>query len=285
MSTPEVHKMLRTRVSGSSDLAGVNVYSSDGVLINSSEVWPVPGISIADRKYFRELGSKSDSANAVEVVPSRFTGKWTAMFATKVAGPNGEFLGILTRGIGSERFEDFFRSLAIPPGDSIGLFLTDGTMFARYPRADDRMGQNFKASPVHQQVLARSDHGTIQIKSPIDGFDRIASARRLTNFPISVVATTKVDAALADWREQTRLLIAASALAALVVAVILYLIVRQLERQHRSSRHQLDTALNNMTQGLMLYDASSRIVLFNRRYVEMYGLSLDVIRPDGFFAT
>jgi PAS domain S-box-containing protein len=145
------------------------------------------------------------------------------------------------------------------------------------------LGQNFTTSPVHRQVLSKSDHGTIPLESPIDGVGRLASARRLTKFPIAIIATTTIDAALADWREQTKLLIAASVLAALVVMVILSLIVRQLARQYRSSRKQLDTALDNMTQGLMLYDTSSRIVLFNRRYVEMYGLSPDVIKPGRLF--
>jgi diguanylate cyclase (GGDEF)-like protein len=283
MSTLDVHETLRTKVSGSSDVAGVNVYSSDGVLINSSESWPVPTINMADRKYFQTLKANVDSGNLVEIVRSRFVGRWTVVFATKLVGPHGEFMGILSRGIDSEAFEDFFRSMAIPAGDSIGLFHTDGTMLARYPRAEAMLGQNFKASPVHQQILSHSDQGTIQLESPIDGAGRLASARRLTKFPISIIATTAVDAALADWREQTKLLIAASALAALVIAVILSLIVRQIARQYRLSRRQLDTALDNMTQGLMLYDASSRIVLFNRRYVEMYGLSLDVIKPGRLF--
>jgi diguanylate cyclase (GGDEF)-like protein len=283
MSTPEVHETLKTKVNGSSDVAGVNVFSSDGVLINSSEAWPVRTINIADRKYFRDLRANVDSGNLVEVVRSRFVGKWTVVFATKLVGRNGEFMGILTRGIDSETFEDFFRSMAVPAGGSIGLYHRDGTLLARYPHAEAMLGQNFKASPVHQQILSRSDYGTIQLESPIDGVGRLASTRRLTKFPISIIATTPIDAALADWREQTKLLIAASTLAALVIAVILSLIVRQLARQYRSSRRQLDTALDNMTQGLMLYDASSRIVLFNRRYVEMYGLSLDVIKPGRLF--
>jgi diguanylate cyclase (GGDEF)-like protein len=283
ISTLDVHETLRTKVGGSPDIAGVNVYSSDGVLINSSETWPVRVINIADRKYFRDLKANVDSGSLVEVVRSRFVDKWTVIFATKLVGLNGEFMGVLTRGIDSETFEDFFRSMAVPAGDAIGLYHTDGTLLARYPHAEAMLGQNFKASPVHQQVLSHSDQGTIQLKSPIDGVGRLASARRLTKFPISIISTTTVDAALADWREQTKLLIAASALAALVIAVILSLIVRRLARQYRSSRRQLDTALNNMTQGLMLYDASSRIVLFNRRYVEMYDLSFDVIKPGRLF--
>jgi diguanylate cyclase (GGDEF)-like protein len=283
MSTRDVHETLRSKVKGSSDVAGLNVYDSDGILVNSSEAWPVPAIDIADRRYFKDLKANPASATLAEVVRNRLVDKWALMFATRLAGANGEFMGLVTRGIDSEVFEDFFRSMAITPGDSIGLYHADGTLLARYPHAEAWTGRNFKASPVHQQVLARSDHGTIQLKSPIDGFDRLASARRLSKFPITIIATTTVAAALADWREQTKLLIAISALAALVIAVILTLIVGQLARQYRASRHRLDTALNNMTQGLMLYDASSRIVLFNRRYIEMYGLSLDIIKPGRLF--
>ncbi len=42
---------------------------------------------------------------------------------------------------------------------------------------------------------------------------------------------------------------------------------------------QLDTALNNMTQGLNLFDAEGRLVVCNERYLQMYGLSADVVKP------
>jgi PAS domain-containing protein len=38
-----------------------------------------------------------------------------------------------------------------------------------------------------------------------------------------------------------------------------------------------------MSQGLILFDSSERIVIFNQRYVEMYGLSTDVVRPGCAF--
>jgi diguanylate cyclase (GGDEF)-like protein len=284
MSTLATHEMLRAKVSESSDPARVNLFAADGALINASDIWPIPDVNIADRKYFSDLKSNAESAPLqIAIIQSRLAGKWTIAFARKIVGPNGEFLGVLSRGLDPDKFEEFFRSMALPPGASISLFHADGTMLARHPHVDSMIGQNFQASPVHQQILSKSDHGTIQLESPIDGSDRLASARHLSKFPISVIATTTIAAALADWREQTRLLITAAGLTALVIAVILSLIVRQLLRMHQSSRKRLDTALNNMTQGLMLYDASSRIVLFNRRYVEMYGLSLDVIRPGRLF--
>lgn len=41
----------------------------------------------------------------------------------------------------------------------------------------------------------------------------------------------------------------------------------------------LSLALNNMTQGVVMFDASERIVVCNGRYIEMYSLSPKVVKP------
>jgi methyl-accepting chemotaxis protein len=42
---------------------------------------------------------------------------------------------------------------------------------------------------------------------------------------------------------------------------------------------RLSTALNNMSQGLNMFDAQGRITLLNRRYLEMYRLSPEIVKP------
>ena len=66
--------------------------------------------------------------------------------------------------------------------------------------------------------------------------------------------------------------------------------MRKLSQQHRASqqrltleKQRLDTAVNNMTQGLLLFDSSQRLVICNQRYIEMYGLSADVVKPGCSF--
>lgn len=51
--------------------------------------------------------------------------------------------------------------------------------------------------------------------------------------------------------------------------------------RHRLRTHnrRLATALDNMSQGLCMFDAQGIIVVRNRRYVEMYKLSPDIVRP------
>jgi len=54
-------------------------------------------------------------------------------------------------------------------------------------------------------------------------------------------------------------------------------IERAKELQLQSFR--FEAALDNMTQGLCMFDRDKRLVVFNRRYAEMYNISPDKVRP------
>jgi diguanylate cyclase (GGDEF)-like protein len=289
LSGEDAHTALRTFVGGLVDTSGINVYDADGQLINSTLFWPVRAVNIADRGYFRELKSSSSPDAVVAPIRSRVMGAWITVVARKVVGSNGRFLGVITRGIPPASFESFFESLALGEGAAISILHRDGTMVGRYPHVEAMIGQNLSAAPV-QQLLVRENHGTIRLVSPIDGEDRLAAARALNNFPLSIVVAVKTSTVLADWREQTRSLIVAAALAALVIALTLFLIVRKLSKRHQDSerrialeKERLDTAINNMTQGLLLYDSDGRIVLRNQRYLEMYELPPELVKPGLHF--
>ena len=60
-----------------------------------------------------------------------------------------------------------------------------------------------------------------------------------------------------------------------IVGVIGALAYRRLGEQ----KSCLDTAINNITQGLTMFDKAGKLVLCNQRYIEMYGLSPAVVRP------
>jgi diguanylate cyclase (GGDEF)-like protein/PAS domain S-box-containing protein len=290
ISREDAHLTLQTLVSGASGTARINVFDADGDLINSSVSWPVPPINIADREYFKQFKNDPGAPDVVvSLVHSRFAKGWTTVIARKVVAPDGTLLGVVSRGISPASFEAFFESLSLGDGAAISLLHRDGTMLARYPHIDRMIGQNLSGAPV-QRLLQQADHGSIRVQSPVDGEDRLASARILRQFPLSVIATVKVSTALADWRAQTRTLVGAAGLSALVIAITLFLIVRKLSAQHRYAeqrlaleKERLDTAINNMSQGLLLYDEDARIVLCNQRYLDMYGLSPDVVKPGLHF--
>ena len=287
MSTPEAHETLRSKASVSSYIGSVNIFDSDGRLINSSDTWPVPPVNISDRGYFKTFKSEPQAAATLtQPVLSAFTGRWTTIVAHRLSGPNGAFLGVMARRIDPASYEKFFASVVLGKGAAIAMFHSDGTLLARFPHVDTMIGRNFKTAPVLQRVLADGRQRTLRVRSPIDQKDRLGSAAMLGRFPIAIVVTRTVSAALADWGAQTRLLVAAAILCAVVIAFILFLIIRQIARQNRDAQHRLelekqrlDTALNNMTQGLVLYDASARVVTTNQRYLDLHSLSADLVKP------
>jgi diguanylate cyclase (GGDEF)-like protein/PAS domain S-box-containing protein len=287
MSSPETHEMLRGKVSSVSYLGDIVIYDSEGNLINWSRAQALPNVSIAGRAYFQTFKSNARSEPVLlETVRSYIIDKWTTVVARRLDGPDGQFLGVMVRRIDPDSYQRYFASVALADGAAISLFDREGKMLARYPHVAGKIGKDYRNAPLVSKVLSEGGRHTLRVRSPIDGEERLGSAAPLAHFPLIIVATHTVSAALADWRAQTGFMIAAATLSAAIIALILALIIRQINRQNRevqqrieAERRRLDTALNNMSQGLILYSATGHIVTCNRRYADMFGLSTDVIKP------
>jgi diguanylate cyclase (GGDEF)-like protein len=287
MSSPAVHEMLQTKLAALPHVGALNLFNAQGWLINSSEVWPIPDVTIVDRRFFRDFTSGQPAPDMiVEPVRSKVTGNWTTILARRILGKNGEIIGFASRGVEPHHFENFVASLALNSESAILMIHRDGTIIARYPHDDGLVGRNIASTPLFKRVMALGGNASGRFTSMIQGEERVGSIRPMTNFPIFIVATTTVSNALADWRVQTKLQFCAALLAIIVVIVTISLSVRQLKGQHRAAQRQLaekgqhlDTAINNMTQGLLLFDASGHLVICNRRYIDMFGLSPDVVKP------
>ena len=126
MASPDIHLMLRAKLSALSYVGSINIFDSDGVLINSSSAWPVPPINVADRPYFKAFRSDPKSPDMlIEPVYSRITGAWTTVIARKVSGPQrrisrrhrqghraGQFRKVLRKPFARRRCRDRYVSIA-----------------------------------------------------------------------------------------------------------------------------------------------------------------------------
>jgi len=268
-SSEEFHRFLREKTSDQGDFAGVNVFDSEGRFLNSSERWPVPSLTLSDRKYFRTFKTDPNSPPVlIQLVESRISKGNTIVIARKVSSSEGAFLGMVTRSISPERFQSFFSTILLPDS-ALALLHRDGSLLASYPPFDQERMRDLQDSPFLTQVF--TDGYANASEGPLD----LASARSLQHYPIYVIATRTSSAALASWRRQTQTLNVAALLAAIVVVGMLAAIIRYLKEQHR----RLDIAVNNMSQGLLLFDASERLVLRNQQYVDMFGISPEVVKP------
>jgi diguanylate cyclase (GGDEF)-like protein len=55
--------------------------------------------------------------------------------------------------------------------------------------------------------------------------------------------------------------------------------LRQREEELRAQNVRFDAALNNMSQALLMFDSTARLVISNHRYQEMYALSPESVKP------
>jgi diguanylate cyclase (GGDEF)-like protein/PAS domain S-box-containing protein len=108
--------------------------------------------------------------------------------------------------------------------------------------------------------------------------------------PETAPAPAALNAGAAGGGKDTSAVAGAGAAAAAAAAIGLVVFMAGLLRRYRQSirrleseKQRLDAAIDNMPQGLLLFDASQRIVVCNRRYIEMYGLSPAVVKPGCTF--
>jgi diguanylate cyclase (GGDEF)-like protein len=108
--------------------------------------------------------------------------------------------------------------------------------------------------------------------------ERAGTITRLAACCMLLAAAVVGDIATSGWSLRERLLLTLVAVLAVAAGLLL--------RRHRltdqrlaAERRQLSIAVNNIPQGLVLYDASARIIICNQPYLEMFGLSPDVAKP------
>ena len=96
---------------------------------------------------------------------------------------------------------------------------------------------------------------------------------------IAILATA-ICLLVLDIRDQTYFLIGAAVLSVFIFVLACISIIRDLARGYQPSQPELDdrslkleTAINTMHQGLVMFDRDARVAVINQRYIEMYGLS------------
>jgi PAS domain-containing protein len=288
MSGKDMNLKLKDKGSGLIQVDNILIVDSNGNLLNSSREWPTPTINVADRSYFRELKFDTQLPSVIsQPLQGRISGAWTVFLARKVKAPDGAFRGLVIGAIELPYFETFFSSIALGDGGSIALYRSDGIVLARYPHKEAILGHIF--APVIE-AFKDSNGGAIRFNTPLEGKDRLLAAHRIAHYPLLVSAAVDTDAALADWKNETEMLFGAAFGAVLAVALMFLLILRQVVQADGTSQNilsmekqRLYTAINNMSQGLILFDSSERMVVCNGRYLAMYWLPGEVMKPGCTF--
>jgi len=290
----DVHIKLKHEAAGMPYVASLTIFNADGKATNSSRQWPAPDSTIADRDYFKQIKLDPTLTSFLGgPVSSRATGALVIHLARKISGPNGEFLGIISAALDVQYLQNYFGEISAEPNSGVGLFRNDGVLLARFPKNSVEIGRHFPTA-VALKLVANSDHGVGMSAGVIDGSFRMVAAHRVHSYPIVITATKTTAAILAGWWNTVTYIAGASLLAIATIIAFAVLFTRLFRnyqallraRDERNRAEQLreqslrfDVALNNMSQGLVMFDAASKIVVCNSRFIEIYGVSPEVVKP------
>jgi diguanylate cyclase (GGDEF)-like protein len=262
----------------------------DGNLTVSTAAWPTPVINIADRDYFQEARDRPGDRLVTSIpIKNRIDGSQTIVFARRLENPKGDFVGVIFAGVNTRHFEDIYGSVHSVQSLIFTMLKADGTILLRYPQGQDFAGRRLSTEANRLQDWSRQKQG-FRVRAQSDGNVRYVSVREMPEYPLFVNISVTEDAALAGWWGRAAAIGLGSTI--LLMCSIYFLVsvtrkVRQLSTSEASlsqKSHQLDTALNNMSQGLCMFDAQHRLVTCNMRYAEMYGLGPEVTRSGASYS-
>ena len=274
----ETYRILMERQSRLRQAEFIAVVDKNGDLVSTTRQWPTPKINIYDRPYFQHLKRANEKGVYISAtLYDRIKGMPVIILSKRINGANNAFLGAVVVGVRLAYFQHIYESIASLPDQSFLLLHRDGTIIVRFPDPKNRAYETMPAaSPWYQLAL----QGGGQYRSPgyFDHTARLVAVHPLRDYPLVVNVALSEAAALATWRIQAITLGSGALLVTLCVAFLLRAQSQQFRRLAKSEA-TVEAALNNMSQGLAMFDASNRLVVCNRRYLEMYGLSSDIVKP------
>ena len=288
----DTYQLLTDRLSHLSHATLIGVVDKNGWLVTSTQKWPSPAIDFSDREHFQYFRNNNDEGIYIaKPVADRIKGDQVIFFSKRINDANNAFLGIIVVGIKLSYFQQIYNSITSLPGQSFMLMRNDGTVILLYPDPKDRAGEKMPAgSPLYR--LVSQGGGTYRSPGYYTGIARLIAVRPLSDYPLVINVAASETAALANWRNHAIFIGVGTLLALICTAFLLKILNNKFHDLIESkgalakNTHELvlanvtiDAALNNILQGLVMFDSSARLVVCNRVYLKMYGLSPDIVRP------
>ncbi len=296
--SPDFHADLRAGLGRLPQGDFIAIIDASGKLLVTTRDDAQRDISVADRDYFVRLrDNPGEDVFVGAPLRNKINGEWTAVFARGVRAADGAFLGVALIGVRPQELIQTANSLSEISGLTFVLSRRDGTIFIRKPDTIERTGTSVPAASEWHQVVAEGG-GVYRSPGVFDAEPRYVAVRPVGRTPLVVTVAIAEKAALAAWTRRTKTSLLGGVLFLGVMLGLLRLLKRQIleleesrenlqkrEEQLAGAHARLETALENMSQGLAMFDAHERLVVFNRTYAEIYGLRPEEIPPDATIDT
>jgi hypothetical protein len=212
-------------------------------------------------------------------VIGRGTKKLSVHLSRPLRKPDGSFDGIITASLDPHYFATFYQSIDIGRDGFVMVVGLDGLVRAVGGPAANLIGANLSGAQLFKQFASAPAGWYYDDEGDGDGVKRLKAYRGVKDFPLIVTVGIAAHEIFADTQFRRRAYRLIGSLFTLMILFVTgYSVWSRVELEQTSGALQtqnlrFDAALNNMSHGLCMFDASGRLVVCNERYRQSMDLS------------
>ena len=264
----------------------IRIFDKNGDVIWSS-VYGEGSQNISDKAYFKEH-RESNLQNTIysEAVVDRVIGNESLLISRSLYDSNGTFNGVAVVAYNIITLDNIFHSVRIPDKGVIAMRRIDnGALVTRVPGNIDVDNKPAYSMPIRSEILSGNTSGSIHIKSPEDGVNRIYAFMAVGKFPFLIAAGLPESEYLRSAYNQKITLIIISTCFLLIVGFVLWRLARKeynlastLGALEESEDRYHSIFSHSMVPKILVDPANGTIVDANLAAASFYGWDTDVLK-------
>ena len=265
----------------------LSITGPDGIIkLASSTPNMTARVDISDTEHFQvHVRSKSDQLYISKPVIGRTTGKPSLLITRRIDNMDGSFGGVIGVSVSTDYFTRLYDTVELGSDGTINVIGSDGIVRVADKHNQKKLGLNLSKSDILKQYRSKASGNFYNDSAAGDKIPRLYTYRRIGDYPlilsIGLAKAELFSATSANSRIYNSTGVASSIFILIVMAFNMRGSVRLARMAEQLSRHnrQFSAALENMSQGLCLFDATKRLIVCNKQYAELYELNDEQTKP------
>jgi signal transduction histidine kinase len=265
------------------------ILDNDGQLLNKAGWTAAAARDYSKRPFFTaHQNGGLPSLFIGQPLRSRATGGWSVMMSRPLLR-HDQVIGVIVAEVPITVFTDFYNSVVANSGVSVKLLLEDGTLVATEPHREELIGHKMPEAPAVLAAAGNRRFGMLGNSSAETSSPQLMSFAHIAARPLIVVASRDRADILTQWRGECLGSVVAFLLFAVTAACLTWLMVRAVDRQQMAAARlrgseerlqrqsdMLQSTLENMGEGLAVFDRDGQLMAWNARFIELLDLPPDL---------
>src|ERR1700733_13821989 len=267
----------------------IAIADREGQIVVSTAGPTVKRFNVAGRDFFWKARDRRDGQLTASIpAVNRINDKQTIVFARRLEDSKGNFVGIVLAGVNTKYFEDIYGAIQSVHSLLFTLLDPEGIILFRHPDGADAAGKALSNRTTWLDALSKGDGG-FRVFGQADENVRFVSIRKVPEYPLIVDISVTEASTLATWWQRAVAMGLGSAVFLLFSLYLLRAMSRQVRLLSNSEASlaqkslQLDAALNNMSQGVAMFDGQQRLIISNTQLAKTYRLTPEQTKPGTSF--